>query len=714
MADFLVEIGTEELPPKSLQHLAMHFSQTMQTLLIKAEFSFSTAHSFATPRRLAVLVNNLSSKQPDLRIERKGPALAAAFNPPGQPTPACVGFARSCGVAPSELITIQNSQGEWVGYCQTVTGKTIQEMIPSLVMQALVALPIPKRMRWGNSTVEFIRPVHSVILLYGKEVIPAAILGVQADRKTQGHRFHTPGWISIANPARYLKILAKKFVLADFVERQDNIKQQITATVEEVIGTHAHALVTENLLNEVTGLVEWPVALCGKFDKDFLAVPPEALISAMQDHQRYFPVVDQANKLLPYFITISNIKSTHPLHVIAGNERVLRARLADAAFFFAADKKQTLAARVELLKNIVFQNKLGTLYDKALRLAFLTDKIAEKLRGAIWFGEKININSDIQAAKKAGELAKTDLTTQLVGEFPELQGIAGYYYALHDGEASTIAIALKEQYLPRFAGDDLPASSLGCALAIADRLDTLVGMFGIQQRPTGDKDPLGLRRAALGVMRILIEKKLDLDLEHLLNHAVLSYKLKNFETAVIVKEIVNFMFERLKHWYQEQGITADVLAAVLEQEITKSRIYPYAIDCRIRAVQEFKKLSVAPALIAANKRVKNILAKNAQAIAGLKEESEVKDNLFELDVERDLNEKINQLRNRYEAEQFAKSIDGYTPLLKEFADLHELVNSFFDQVLVMAEDKARRENRLLLLKKLRDLFLSIADVALLQ
>ncbi|MCD6039289.1 MAG: Glycyl-tRNA synthetase beta subunit [Gammaproteobacteria bacterium] len=690
MADFLVEIHTEELPPKLLQCLASHFSQEIQSGLIKEKLSFTAAQYYATPRRLAVLVKKLSAQQPDIEIERKGPALAAAYDPQGKPTQACLGFARSCGVAPEALLTIKNKQGEWVGLRQSIPGKTVQELLPVLVTQAVAALPCPKRMRWGDNQVEFIRPVHSIILLYGKEIIPAEILGTSSDRKTRGHRFHSKGWTTILSPASYSTTLAKKYVLVDFNERKEKIRQQITQLVSESLGSQAHAMIEEELLDEVTGLVEWPVALCGSFDASFLAVPQEALISAMQDHQRYFPILDEHNQLLPYFITISNIESKNAKQVIIGNERVLRARLSDAAFFFMVDKKQKLANRVESLKNIIFQNKLGTLYDKSKRVAQLAATIAGYL------------GIDIQAAKHAGSLAKADLTTQLVSEFPELQGTAGYYYALHDGEPEIIAKAIKEHYFPRFSGDVLPTSSLSCALAIADRIDTLVGIFGIQEAPTGDKDPFGLRRAALGVLRIIIERKINLDIRELLQAAIQNYSIK-LQNADTMKQVLQFIFDRLKPWYQEQGIATDVFSAVAALRITA----PYDFHCRIQAVQAFQKLPEAQALSAANKRVSHILDKYTQEITA----KIVDVALFEQEAEKILAEKLQELDRTIPL--LAQS-ENYPSVLIQLATLREPVDIFFDKVMVMTDDKKCRENRLLLLKNLRRLFLYVADVALLQ
>jgi len=588
--DFLVEIHTEELPPKALNRLATRFLEEIKIRLDKVELRYGDAQFFATPRRLAVYVKKLMNKQPDTTVERKGPSLDAAFDQSGNPTPACAGFARSCGVTPDQLIKIKNEQGTFLGYKQTVEGKTVQELLPTVVTQALAALPIPKRMRWGSGSVEFVRPVHSVIMLYGHDVIDAEILGCRTGRLTRGHRFLSKGWISIVNPARYAKSLERHFVIADFLQRKELIHLEAKRAVPS---KEASVVMEESLLDEVTGLVEWPVAFCGNFDSSFLSVPKEVLIAAMQDHQRYFPVVDQQNNLLSHFVCIANIESRDMSRVIAGNERVLRARLADAAFFFETDKKQRLGNRADLLQHIIFQAKLGTLNDKTKRIALLNTFIAEK------------IHVDVQEAMRSGLLAKADLTTAMVGEFPELQGVMGYYYALHDGEGKAIATALNEQYMPRFSGDVLPETLLGSALAIADRIDTLVGIFGINQAPTGDKDPFALRRAALGVLRILIEKKLDLDLRELIERAVREYtdKLSNPNVAT---ELLAFFLERLKPWYQDQGIPADVLASVAALNISN----PYDIHLRVLAVQQFKKLPEAASLSIANKRVSNILSKS--------------------------------------------------------------------------------------------------------
>jgi glycyl-tRNA synthetase beta chain len=689
-ADFLVEIHTEELPPKALLTLARAFSQEIQTRLQKAALDFKEVQYFATPRRLAVFVKALASHQPDTTVERRGPPLNAAFDQDGNPTQACIGFARGFNVMPEQLITIENKQGVWVGFQQTVLGQTVAEILPVIVKEALAALPIPKRMRWGRGDVEFVRPVKSVIMLYGNEIIPAEIMGVQAGRITQGHRFHAKKPVSIPKPAAYLKRLAANYVIADFDARKNMIREQAQGIVTKAFGEGAHVQIDPALLDEVTGLVEWPVAIVGDFDQRFLEVPPEALISAMQDHQRYFPVVDNDGKLMPHFVAISNIEARDMQHVIAGNERVLRARLSDAAFFFETDKKRKLADRVEALKHVVFHVKLGTLHEKALRLSALAEFLAKK------------INASAADAARAGLLAKTDLLTEMVGEFPELQGVAGQYYALHDGESRAVATALNEQYMPRFSGDVLPATVLGSVLALAERIDTLVGAFGINQQPTGDKDPFALKRAALGVLRILIDKQIDIDLRAVLEFAATQYagKLTNQET---VTQLLDFLQERLKPWYQEQGINPDVFAAVAAVSIAR----PYDFHRRILAVQRFKELPDAESLSVANKRVSNILAKYDNDIGA----TEIDVGLFELPAERALAAQLEFLHNAI-APMYQDA--RYVDVLSQLADLRQPVDEFFEKVMVMAEDRALRENRILLLVKLRAMFLQVADVALLQ
>lgn len=685
MRDFLFEIHTEELPPKSLKKLSESLHAEITTRLSDAKFTFAGSQVFATPRRLAIFIENLSDKQPNTTIDKRGPALSQAFQD-GKPTKACEGFARSLNISPNELTTIKTPEGEWVGFQQTIKGKTITSVVPDIIQNALNALPIPKRMRWGDGKMAFIRPVHSIILLYGNKVIPAEILGIKAGRKTEGHRFLSKGWINITIPALYEKTLEKKFVIANFEKR----KNKIILAAKKLGQKKGGVLLPPALLDEVTGLVEWPEALMGTFDETFLKVPAEALIAAMQDHQRYFPCIDKKGKLLPRFVFISNIKSKKPQLVIQGNERVLRARLSDAAFFFDTDINIKLIDRALLLKNILFQNKLGTLHDKTDRVAELSFEIANKL------------NESGIKTKRAAQLIKADLTTQLVLEFPELQGIAGFYYALKEGLPLETAHAIKEHYLPRFAGDVLPKSQIGAILAIADRLDTLVGIFGINQIPTGDKDPFGLRRGAIGVLRILIEKQLNLDLYELIRLAEKGYKQK-LENKNVAKDVMQFMLDRLKQRYQDQNISPSIFVSVASLNVT----HPLDIQKRIQAVLAFKQLPDANALAEANKRVSNILSKYKETIAA----SEINPALFEDDAERNLFQSLNLASDAIN--ELSKNTD-YTNILKKLAALRANIDVFFDKVLVMTDDKSKRENRLLLLKKLRELFLHVADVALLQ
>lgn len=686
--DFLVEILTEELPPKSLIRMGEAFCRELESRLKKANLSFSSAHFFATPRRLAVLVNQLANTQASQTIERKGPALAAAYDKEGKPTPACLGFARSLGVDPSQLQVIKNDQGEWVGLTQTVAGKPVTALLPSMVEEAALAIPVAKRMRVGLDDIQFVRPIHGIMMLYGKEVIEATILGKRSGRMTIGHRFLAPKALSIAHAKDYEEILKTKgFVLADPKKRREKIRHDVNEGQSVLISSDA-------FLDEVTGLVEWPCALCGDFDREFLALPKEILISAMQDHQRYFPVIDAKGKLAPHFVTISNIESKDPARVIEGNERVLRARLKDAAFFYESDKKESLESRLPYLKGIIFQVKLGTLYDKSERIS----KLSAYLAGQIANQKDINNEQAI----RAGLLAKTDLTTQMVGEFPELQGIMGGYYADFFGEDQAVCLAISEHYLPRFSGDQLPHSPLGIVLAIADRIDNLVGNFGITQIPTGEKDPFGLRRAALSIIRMIIENELDLSLLDLINFAFSNYGelLPNKETT---SQVLNFMLERLRFYYQEQGVSADVFQAVVSLSLHNL----LDIHKRIAAVLAFKELNEAKTLSMANKRVSHILAQYTETIAA----KHIDPHYFEHAAEETL---AQQLALKSEIVSRLSQQGDYKAVLLQLSELSRPIDDFFDHVMVMTEDKSRRENRLLLLVKLRALFLQVADIALLQ
>ncbi len=686
--DLLIEIGTEELPPKALFNLALAFERGICDGLEKAGLPASNVQRFATPRRLAVRVDQLPLRQADRRLERRGPALSAAFGPDGHPTKAAEGSARSCGAnSVAELQRQETDKGAWLVHVSTEPGAATAELIPAIVESALAGLPIPKRMRWGDRDDQFVRPVHWVVLLFGDAVIPATIMGVQAGRETSGHRFHHPDPIRVTSPADYARQLAADAkVIVGFDERRDVIRAQAESMALQLNGI---AVIKPELLDEVTSLVEWPVALAGNFEQRFLDVPAEALISTMQDNQRYFPVVDTHGKLLPHFITITNLESRDPAQVRAGNERVIRPRFSDAEFFWNQDRKRPLAERQEALKHVVFQQRLGTLADKSNRVAALARFIAGYS------------DSNPDWAERAARLAKCDLLTQMVQEFPELQGIMGRYCALHDQEATEVAQAQEEQYLPRFAGDRLPSSATGRTLALADRLDTLIGIFAIGQPPSGAKDPFALRRAALGVLRILIEGQIDLDLL-----AALECGAANFEPTLranqAVETVFDFMMERLRGYYLDQGVRADTFEAVLECRPTR----PLDFDRRVRAVSAFRELPEAASLSAANKRIRNIL-KKIEAVLPF----QVRPDLLIEEAEQALAGRL--VESSSEATPLMEK-GLYSEALSRLATLREPVDAFFDQVLVMAEDPALRDNRIALLNELSCLFLRVADFSRLQ
>lgn len=685
--DFLLEIGCEELPAKSLTFFSQTLANNIQNELQKAELKHGAIKTFATPRRLAVLVEKLTTQQPARNIERKGPAVSAAYDQQGKPTAASEGFARSCGVNVADLKVTKTDKGDFLFFHLQQEGSSAKKLLPAICKDALEKLPITKPMRWNSHAIKFIRPVHWILLLLGNESIETNLLNNISSNKTCGHHFMHPRAIAIKNPSEYArKLFEVGKVVPDFKQRQEMIYAQLL----ELNNNKQTVIQDEQLLQEVTGLVEWPVAMMGKFSEQFLEAPKEALILSMKTHQKYFSLQDSQGKLLPYFVTISNIESENPKRVIAGNERVMHARLSDASFFYHTDLQHSLHSRLEKLKTVVFQNKLGTLFDKSKRIALLANFIAKKL------------HADSASAERAGWLAKCDLLTEMVGEFPELQGIMGYYYALADKEPETVATAIKEQYLPRFAGDILPSSISGQAVAIADRIDTLIGIFGINQAPTGEKDPFGLRRAALGVMRTIIEKNLDLDLQELLIAAQKNYHvaLPNSQT---VNETFAFMLERLRMWYAEQNINADVFAAVLARQPTK----PFDFHQRILAVQHFCKLPQAQALTAANKRVSNILKKED----GVSSHSKINPGLFQQPQEHTLADLLT-LKSK-EVEQLCQQ-GKYTEALTNLAGLQQSIDDFFDHVMVMVDDEKIRNNRLALLMNLRNLFLQIADISMLQ
>ncbi|HGX92696.1 MAG TPA: glycine--tRNA ligase subunit beta [Candidatus Tenderia sp.] len=690
--DFLVELGTEELPPKALSRLSRAFTAAVEEGLNKAGLAYAEVHAYAAPRRLAVWVKDLAEAQADKKIERRGPAVKAAFDAEGLPTRALQGFARSCGVEVETLETLETAKGSWLVFRGEEKGQPAQVLLADIVQQALDKLPIPKRMRWGDLTAEFVRPVHWLVLLFGDEVIDAEILAVEAGRETRGHRFHHPDALYLSEPAAYAPLLETEGrVVAHFGDRREAVRAQVE---EAAVKLGGRAVIDEALLEEVTGMVEWPVAVAGSFEERFLDVPSEALISAMKGHQKYFHVVDGEGRLMPHFITVSNIDSKDISAVRSGNERVIRPRLSDAEFFWNQDCKRTLADRREDLKTVVFQKELGTVFDKSERIAELAGSIVEQLGGERADGVR------------AGQLAKCDLMSEMVGEFPELQGIMGRYYARHDGEPEAVAEAMDEQYMPRFAGDELPRGVVGQAVAIADKLDTLVGIFGIGQLPTGSKDPFALRRAALGVLRGIIEQQLALDLAQLIAESVACYGAGGREfDANVAAQVFDFMMERLRVYYQDAGINGDVFEAV--QAVSPTR--PFDFDQRMRAVNAFRALAESEALAAANKRASNILR---QALdGGAQIPTDIDAALLDAPEEKVLAQRIAAVT---EAVQPALAAFDYTEALQQMATLRDSVDAFFDQVMVMADDEALRLNRLALLKRLRGLFLNVADVSRLQ
>ncbi|WP_339801466.1 glycine--tRNA ligase subunit beta [uncultured Marinobacter sp.] len=685
--DFLVELGTEELPPKSLKTLSDAFTRGIVSGLESAGISFGSVEAFAAPRRLAVRIRKLEDAQPDKSVEKRGPAVQAAFDDAGNPTRALAGFATSVGVTPDQLDTLETDKGAWVVYRTVEKGRPTVELMPELVEQSLAGLPIPKRMRWGAHRIEFVRPVHWLVLMYGNSVIEAPVMGLTPGNETRGHRFHCPRNLIIPTPNDYEVVLKEEgHVIADFAERREIIRKGVRRVAEQEVS--GQAVIDDDLLDEVTALNEWPVPLLGRFEERFLDVPAEALISSMKEHQKYFHVVDKSGHMLPVFITVANLESKDPGQVIAGNEKVIRPRLSDAAFFYDTDRKTALADRIERLKPIVFQDKLGSIYDKSVRVAALASKIATA------------IGSDPALAERAAMLGKTDLVTEMVLEFTDLQGIMGEYYARNDGEPEDVARSLNEQYMPRFAGDDLPATLTGCAVAIADRLDSLVGLFGIGQPPSGTRDPFALRRASLGVLRIIIGRELPLDLQTCCEWAEQNFS--NLSEQHTATTVVDYMLERFRAHYEEQGIGAEVYLAVHARRPTR----PLDFDRRVKAVDAFRKLPEAQALAAANKRVSNILTKQGDATV----EEEIDSGLLQDAAEFALAEQVLAQANTV-LPLFEKG--DYAAALSSLASLRAPVDAFFDEVMVMADDAAVRNNRLALLNRLRNLFLRVADISLL-
>ena len=730
--DFLVEIGTEELPPKALRSLEQAFAAALTAGLDKVGLEHGSVSSFATPRRLAVYVKRLAAEQPEQHLKRRGPPLGAAFDASGAPTRAALAFAESCGSSVAALERLDEGKGTFLFFVGTRPGESAMQLLPALVQGALDQLPIPRRMHWGEGEAMFVRPVHWVVMLFGRDIVPATLLDTSAARHTHGHRFHAPRPISLTTPASYERLLRERgFVVADFAARRERIRVAVAAAAAEV---HGRALMSDALLDEVTALTEWPVALAGRFEERFLSLPREVLISTLEDHQRYFPVEGTNGGLLPAFIAVSNIESREPERVRAGNERVVRPRLADAAFFWEQDRRRALASREADLDAVTFQAKLGSLGDKTRRVRALAGDIAAAIGGS---------RAD---AQRAATLSKCDLLTAMVGEFPELQGVMGSYYAQADGESHEVAASIREHYLPRGAGDALPATRTGLALAIADKLDTIAGIFASGEKPTGTKDPFALRRAALGVQRILIEKTLDLDLMAFIARAVAAgrsdiERLRSERTAaaaggpaapsaatgtgpaakaaapaapatadaVAAAEVYDFLMERLRAYYLEgagaaalpgrAAVTTEMFDAVLATRPASSLDF----DARLKALSTFLELPEAQSLTAANKRIANILRKaNATPAAEvdvlqLRESAEVR--LFD---------SMRALRDSVAAATAARE---YAGALGRLAQLRPAVDAFFDQVLVMDENPRLRANRLSLLAQLHGLFAGVADLS---
>ena len=683
-ATFLVEIGCEELPPKALKGLADAFASNFARELNDAELAFDEIVPFATPRRLALKTMGLAAEQPDHSENRRGPAVEVAFDENAAPTKAALGFARACGVDVAELGRIKSGDDEWLALELHTPGRGASEIVSQLVESALARLPIPKRMRWGDRSEEFVRPVHWVVMLLNSAVVEGQVLGIESSRFTRGHRFHHPQPLELARADDYQAALARAHVVCSFADRRERIREQ----VESCAAADGRAVIDKDLLDEVTALVEWPVAISGSFDENFLRLPREALIASMQDHQKYFPVEDADGDLINKFVTVANVDSSDPETIRAGNERVVRPRLSDAAFFWNTDRAERLETRIKALDGMLFEKRLGTLLAKTQRVQRLA-KYLSKTFGA-----------DTDACARAALLARCDLVTQMVGEFPKLQGIMGAYYAATDGEDDAVAAAIGEFYRPRYAGDDIPASPTGRCIAVADKIDSLIGIFGVGSAPTGDRDPYALRRAAIGVMRIVIEGAVDLDLLQTLDYAFSAYGDGALETSP-VNDVYAFMQERMRGYYLDRGVTADVCEAVFALNVTQ----PLEVDRRIKAVSGFRTLDAAIALAAANKRIANILKQNIGS------GGDIDPQLLVEPAEKNLVAEMDALTENADAMFNSKRYEQYMALL---SDLRGPVDAFFDAVMVMSEDEALRGNRIALLAKLHRLFTRVADIALLQ
>jgi len=684
--NLIIELGTEELPPKQLRTLAQAFSDSIETQLNKADIAFNSIKFLASPRRLAVSVTALSTGQSDKIVEKRGPAISSAFDADGNATKAAQGWARSNGITVEQAERLKTDKGEWLLFKAEVKGQATVELIPAMVEQALTKLPIAKPMRWGSNTMQFIRPTKTLTILFGAELVDATVLGCQSARIIRGHRFHCDKELVLDHADNYETLLREEgFVIADYEERKALVKQQVIAAAD---AEHGVAEIDDDLLEEVSSIVEWPITYVGSFEDKFLNVPSEALIYTMKDNQKYFPLLDNDGKLMARFIFVSNIDSKEPKQVIEGNEKVVRPRLADAEFFYNQDQKVTLESRIDSLESILFQKQLGTLKEKSHRIAELAKIIATK------------IDTNAVDAHRAGLLCKTDLMTDMVLEFPDVQGVMGMYYARFDGESEDVALALNEQYMPRFAGDQLPGSLVACSVALADKFDTLVGIFGIGQLPKGDKDPFALRRAAIGALRIIVEKDLDLDLTDLVKASAALYGDKL--TSEVETSVVDFMLGRFNAWYQDQNVATDIVKAVMARRPTR----PSDFNKRIEAVTAFRALDASKSLAAANKRVGNILAKTEDVISDTVDTSLLSEN-----AEKALADVVDKLTADL-APVFA--VSDYNQALTKLAQLQAPVDEFFDNVMVMCDDQAIKLNRLALLNILRNQFLNVADISLLQ
>lgn len=689
LTDLLIELGTEELPPVALPSLSQAFRDGFNAQLVSKGIGFRHIEAFATPRRLALLIEGIALRQPDQESLRRGPAVQAAFDADGQPTKAALGFARSCGVEIDALDREENEKGAWLAWRNRTPGQETSELVAAMTESALASLPIPKRMRWGDRAEEFVRPVHWVCMKMGGGTITGTVLGLTPIAHTYGHRFHHPDPLQFDTPADYAETLRSRgYVEPSFDARRADIRKQVNALAQ----SHGlHARIADSLLDEVTALVEWPQALLCRFDEQFLAIPPEVLVETMQSNQKYFPLENAQGTLQACFIVVANIVSRDPGQVRAGNERVIRPRFEDAAFFWSQDLKQPLGDLASRLETVVFQDKLGTLAEKSARVA----RLGQSLAGVL--------STDAGLIERAAHLSKCDLVTAMVGEFPDLQGTIGRYYAERSGEDPCVCAAMQDQYLPRFAGDELPVSPCARALAIADRIDTLVGIFGIGLRPTGTKDPYALRRASIAVLRLLIEADLDLDLRALLERAAAGYPTGRL-SADVVESVLGYMLERLRGYYAEQQIAMDTLEAVIETGVTN----PWDLGKRIAAVDQFRKLQAAETLAAANKRIRNILAK-AELEDG--DATQIEESLLSDPAEIRLAARISALQKTL-APLTARR--DYIGILETLAELRDDVDSFFTDVMVMTDDTAVRRNRLRLLQSLSALFLGVADISKLQ